>query len=518
MAGSMDLVVKLLVDDDGIGRGLSSAEQKIRGFSADSAASIGAGGSIAVLGGLAVGALGAADAAVEAEESQQRFQYALDQFPRTADVSAAALMDLNSALATKTRFDDDAIASGQAVLAQFDLTGGQIQELTPLLLDYAAKTGQDVPTAADALGKAMLGQGKALKQVGIDFTDTGSLGGNYEAVVAGLTEKVGGFAEVQGEGAAGSAAIFKNSLGELMETLGTGLLPIMADFAQKGAEFAQWAQENAGLVQGVAIVTGILAGAVLLASGAYKGMLLVQGLATLFGVLRGATVAGTAATTANTTAVAANNVAWYASPVTWIIGLIVLAIVALVAAGIWLVSNWDGVVKWFGEAWANISNGASAAFDWVVGVWGGFAGWWGDMWSGAGRVFEDVWGNVVSFVKDWVVNPILYAIEFMVNGVIWMINRMVDGINAVAGWTGLRLGYFNTVSIPKLAAGGVVTSATLALVGEAGPEAVVPLDRWEQANSDRSENADGDTVVHNVLTLDGRTVYEATERHRRKRR
>jgi len=34
-------------------------------------------------------------------------------------------------------------------------------------------------------------------------------------------------------------------------------------------------------------------------------------------------------------------------------------------------------------------------------------------------------------------------------------------------------------AVPGLASGGVVTSPTLAAVGEAGPEAVIPLDRLE---------------------------------------
>jgi phage-related minor tail protein len=33
------------------------------------------------------------------------------------------------------------------------------------------------------------------------------------------------------------------------------------------------------------------------------------------------------------------------------------------------------------------------------------------------------------------------------------------------------------MGIPRMAEGGIVSSPTLALIGEAGPEAVVPLDR-----------------------------------------
>ena len=39
-------------------------------------------------------------------------------------------------------------------------------------------------------------------------------------------------------------------------------------------------------------------------------------------------------------------------------------------------------------------------------------------------------------------------------------------------------GFGGAMSIPKLAAGGIVTSPTLALIGERGPEAVVPLSQY----------------------------------------
>lgn len=50
------------------------------------------------------------------------------------------------------------------------------------------------------------------------------------------------------------------------------------------------------------------------------------------------------------------------------------------------------------------------------------------------------------------------------------------------------------VGIPKMAAGGIVTAPTLALIGEAGPEAVVPLDRYDTGG--------GQTVVNVYGALD----------------
>lgn len=105
----------------------------------------------------------------EAEAAQTKLTDAFTRFPKLADSNIGSFRKLNEALATKTRFDDDATATGQAVLAQFNLTGKQIEKLTPLMQDYAAKTGQDLPSAAKNLGLALLGNARALKQIGISL-------------------------------------------------------------------------------------------------------------------------------------------------------------------------------------------------------------------------------------------------------------------------------------------------------------------------------------------------------------
>jgi len=172
----------------------------------------------------------------DAQESQAKLADSYKRFPKLADTSLESLRDLNTELAKKTRFDDDATASGQAILAQFGLTGEQLKRLTPLMQDYAAKTGKDLPTAAETLGKALLGQGRGLKDIGVDFVDTGTLAGNFDSVVGALDEKVSGFAETAGETANGRLDILKNKFGEVQEKIGEALLPAfeaLADFAEK---------------------------------------------------------------------------------------------------------------------------------------------------------------------------------------------------------------------------------------------------------------------------------------------
>ncbi|TFC85804.1 hypothetical protein E3T24_07770 [Cryobacterium sp. TmT2-59] len=167
----------------------------------------------------------------EAQTAQAKLADAFSRFPKLADTNIDKLGKLNSALAKKTRFDDDAASSGQAVLAQFGLTGAQLEKLTPLLQDYAAKTGKDLPTAAEGLGKALLGQGRSLKDIGVDFTDTGTLAGNFDSIVGSLSDKVGGFAEKEGASAAGQLEILKNRFGEIQEKIGESLMPALDDLA-----------------------------------------------------------------------------------------------------------------------------------------------------------------------------------------------------------------------------------------------------------------------------------------------
>ncbi len=79
--------------------------------------------------------------------------------------------------------------------------------------------------------------------------------------------------------------------------------------------------------------------------------------------------------------------------------------------------------------------------------------------------------------------------------------------NPIAKQIGLDLGWFGakTGSVPALADGGIVTRPTLALVGEAGPEAIVPL-RGGGGNSTTSIGGDtlhiGQITVRNDQDLD----------------
>lgn len=174
---------------------------------------------------------GAVEKADAAQQAQLRLNLAFAKFPKLADISKSALLGLNEELSTKTRFDRDAFASGEAVLAQFNLTGQQVKQIIPIVADYAAKTGQDIPAAATAVGRALLGNTRGLKALGIQFKATGDTTKDFNKIFGLLQAKIGGFATQEGQTFSGRIAIMKNELGELQKTIGNALLPIFIRIA-----------------------------------------------------------------------------------------------------------------------------------------------------------------------------------------------------------------------------------------------------------------------------------------------
>ena len=99
------------------------------------------------------------------------------------------------------------------------------------------------------------------------------------------------------------------------------------------------------------------------------------------------------------------------------------------------------------------------------------------IWSGDWQGMVDAFGTILSGIGEICKAPI--------NAVIGILNGAIEAINSVSidtpdwlpfGWGGQHLG-FDLKSIDYLAKGGVVKSATPAIVGEAGKEAVMPLER-----------------------------------------
>ena len=169
------------------------------------------------------------EAFAEEQKAQESLAFAFQKFPALIGANIDEFDKLNEKIQAKTGIDHSQLASAQATLASFGLTAAQLKKLTPLVADYAAKTGQDANSAAVSLGKALLGNSRALKAIGVDFKNTGSIASNYDELVQALTQHVGGFAEAQGQTFAGQLEILKLSFQDVKEKIGGVFAPALTD-------------------------------------------------------------------------------------------------------------------------------------------------------------------------------------------------------------------------------------------------------------------------------------------------
>lgn len=187
--------------------------------------------------------------------------------------------------------------------------------------------------------------------------------------------------------------------------------------------------------------------------------------------------------------------------------------------------NWGGTILAIGEGiWNQIKIVIETAINLVKDIIGLvlaiIRGDWEEVWNRIKSIGETIWNtitntfenfkstlvNIWESVKDKVLgvwDGIWKGIKEFINKIIRAMNGMIDGLNKlnfkipkwIPGLGGKSFG-LNIPHIPMLAEGGIVSKPTLAMIGEAGPEAVVPLDKYNN----------GQPVVYVYVTMDGEEI------------
>jgi phage-related protein len=137
---------------------------------------------------------------------------------------------------------------------------------------------------------------------------------------------------------------------------------------------------------------------------------------------------------------------------------------------------WDGVTKvfakvgtWFKEKFTEAKNKIKDAF-------GSVPEWFSGIWTKIKNTFSKVGktiGDAVSGAFKKAINYVLDKAVKLINGFISAINFAIGVINKIPG---VEISKLSLLDVPQMAKGGIVDSATLAVVGEQGKEAVVPLE------------------------------------------
>jgi len=334
-------------------------------------------------------------------------------------------------------------------------------------IETADDETQALAIAADAFGTAGARMTSAIRDGGVELEEFGGLLGTGTGLV-----------DDQAEATATLADKFDTMKNKLVAAMGPIALELMEKFTEAMDNVVPFVERNRDLFVGLGIAVGAIATAFVL----FKAATVTW------------TVLATAATVATTlwaaaTGILAGAVAVITSPIT----LIVAAIAALVAGIILAYQNFD--------VFRDVVDGLADAAVIVLDI---FADLPGDLFNAAAGGISLLGSLGKQFGKA------------LVNGLIEVWNRAdlrmprFDIPDWVPGVGGKGFGGFDMFpDISPLAAGGLVESPTLALVGESGPEMVIPLDRVGGV---------GSTVVNvHVTGVSGEEVVDAIRRETQRR-
>lgn len=404
----------------------------------------------AALGGLAVAGYAAAKAAMEDEASAAELARQLKVSTKATDKQVAATEDLITKMTLATGIADTDLRNALAVLARGMGSTELAQQNLQLAMDISTATGKDLTSVSEALSKAYNGQTTALAKLDPSMRGLVKEGASFQELGAIMAETFGGAATEAAETGAGRFKKMQVAIGEAQESIGAALIPIIEKLLPYLEKAAKWIGENTDLVVALGVAFGGISAAVLVMNTAMKAWTVIQ--------------------TAATVAQKAFNLAMEANP-------IILATAAIVAIGAAIVLAY----KKF-EPFRDIVDSIGGALK--------------DAFTGTADAIKTAVGAYLTVYKT-MFNTIAKAWNNTIGKLSFHIPSWVPGIGGKG---------FDVPNIPELANGGIVSRPTLALIGEAGPEAVVPLNRG---------NNMGGNLTINVNGGDPHAVVDAIRRYNR---
>lgn len=228
---------------------------------------------------------------------------------------------------------------------------------------------------------------------------------------------------------------------------------------------------------------------------------------------------------------------------------IIAGIVAVVAAITILWNKSEGFRNFILGVWENIQSAFGSLVAWfgqkkeeIVGFFQGIPQFFGkvfsDAWgaitrafSGVASFFSGIWQTITGVfttIGTSIANAISGAVKSGINGVISLIENTINSaIGLINGAIGLinkipkvNISTITPLSLPRLAKGGIVDSATVAMIGEgSSSEAVIPLDelwkRLDKMTASITGAGGGSPVVVNVYGAEGQSVRSLADEVRR---
>jgi hypothetical protein len=459
----------------------------------------------AVPAGIALAAMGAfafdaVKAFAEDDAAAQKLATTLGNVTGATDAQVASVEDFITKTSIAAAVADDELrpALDSLVRGTGDVT--KAQDLLGLALDISAGTGKDLGAVSDALSKAFNGNLGPLKKLDPALADLVANGASAEEVFAALGKTFSGQASTAANTTSGKMKTLSIQMGELKESIGAAVLPLVEKMLPALEKFATWAQENPKLITILAAAMGILAASIV-----------------------------------------AVNIAMALNPF-----VAVAAAVAVLAAGLaYLWVKFDdlrplifGLVTGpFGlmiAAFIYLKNAADDVLNFVINLFKTVFNWAKNNWPLLLAILTGPFGMAIAFIVKFK-DDIMGVFSLIYNGIKATMGFIADVITApfkaafkavaglwnntvgklsftVPGWVpGIGGKGFDVPDIPMLADGGIVTGPTLAMIGEGRePEAVIPLSKMGSMGF-----GGGGNITINVTSADPNEVVRALQSYNR---
>jgi len=369
----------------------------------------------AAIAGIGFALVGATKAAMEDEAEQVQLALALQNVTGATDAQVKSTEDMISKMSLASGVADSELRPAFAALVRGTKDITTANQALALAQDISAGTGKDLATVSDALAKAYGGNMKGLAALSPEIKAMIKDGASLEDVMNVLGGSFGGASDAAAATAEGGMKRLGIALAETKESIGAALLPIVEAILPVLLKFANYAQEN---TKTLLIITGVIAG--------------VSAAVLLFNAAVGI------ATVVNTLFALSLTAAQLA-----MVGFITLGIALVIAALVALYFKFDIVRKIVDTVFDAMLIGGKAVFQGLTTYFTGVYNIFKTLFNGIATLWNNTVGKLSFKIPSW-----------------------VPGLGGFG---------FAVPNIPYLAEGGIVTGPTLAMIGERGPEAVIPL-------------------------------------------
>lgn len=438
MAGSAILAIKIIGDATGAVKAMDKAQKASMSFK-DRLGQASTGAKFA-LGAIAGGAVVVANSAADLQQSVGGVETVFGK-------SSTKMLEWSknaaqSAGLSQNAYNEFATTLGsqlQNMGMDVDQSAVKTNDLIGLGADLSSMFGGTTSDAVGALSSALKGEMDPIEKYGISLNDAtlkakaqalglgdlyaaGDSNAKMQATMAAITDQsgkaVGNYAK-EADTAQGQQSRMTAGFENAKASLGASLLPALTMGAQVLSQFATWVQENSSWLTPLAIAIGVVSAAVWIL-----------------------------------------NIAMNANPIVLLITIIAGLIAILIG---WAsqsdnVKNaWGSVTGWFQNIGKSISDAFKRAGNWIKDTWNGLIDWFrsvpgkiGGFFRGMGETISAPFKNAFNGIKSiW--NSTVGRIGFTVP----------DWIPGIGG---------KSFHVPKLATGGVLSTAGTVMVGERGPE------------------------------------------------